>query len=116
MYKKKEKSAEVADFFRSMWSSLHISIAGHFDSAAVLQKIPLKALFKSKVFDHIYFISDVEFLVAAAARINKEMQFHLSETLFLTVMVATVYRYTDSFGVLAETSKCVAVIVFSPNS
>lgn len=100
-----------------MWSSLHISIsiAGHFDSAAVLQKIPLKALFKSKVFDHIYFISDVEILVAAAARRNKEMQFHLSKTLFLTVMAPTVYRYTDTFGVL-ETSKCVAVIVFSPTS
>lgn len=69
---------------------------------------------KSKVFDNIYFILDVEFL--AVARRNKEMQFHLSETLFLAVTAATVYRYTNTFGVLAETSKCVAVIAFSLNS
>lgn len=82
----------MADFFRRVWSSLHISTAAHFDGAAVLQETAPKALFERKVFDNIYFISDAEFLIAAAAGRNKEMQFHLSEALFLAVTAATVYR------------------------
>lgn len=62
----------------------------HFGRAAVLQKIALKALLK--VFDNIYFISDVEFLIAAAVGRSKELQFLLSEMLFFSV-----YRYTDMF-------------------
>lgn len=62
----------------------------HFGRAAVSQKIALKALWK--VFDNIYFISDVEFLIAAAVRRTKEMQFPLSEVLFFSV-----YRHTDMF-------------------
>ena len=58
--------------------------------AAVSPKIALKAL--SKVFDNIHFISDVEFLIAAAVRRTKEMQFLLSEMLFFSV-----YGYTDTF-------------------
>lgn len=62
----------------------------HFGPAAVSQKIALKALLK--VFDNIYFISDVEFLIAAAVRRTKEMQFLLNEMLFFSV-----YRYTNTF-------------------
>lgn len=44
-------------------------------------KLPRKHFWNAKFFDNIYFISDAEFLIAAAAGRNKEMQFHLSETL-----------------------------------
>lgn len=43
---------------------------------------PESTFSNAKFFDNIYFISDAEFLIAAAAGRNKEMQFHLSETLF----------------------------------
>lgn len=108
---KKEESAEVADFWRRMWSSLHISLASrpHWRCCS-RRKLSWKHFAKVFFFffsfpDNISFISDVEFLIAAAARGNKDMRFHLSEMLFLAVTAATSYGYTDTFGALAETSK-----------
>lgn len=111
VWKKKEKSAEVADFSRCMWSTLPISITSRpLWPAAVLQKIAFKAL--CKVFNNIHLISDVEFLISAAVSRTKEMQFLLSEIFFSFPYTTTPTR----FGALHKTSKCLAGIMFSLSS